>query len=46
MEQLEEIEIQEPDQQQPDPPSKKRLLYDAVSKQYDLGTYDDFEKKL
>ena len=43
---LEEIELQEPETQQPDPPSKKKVLYDAVSKKYDLGTYDEFELKL
>ena len=41
---LEEVYIEE--QQQPDPPTKKRALYDAVSKKYDLGTYEDFERKL
>ena len=25
---------------------KTKLLYDAVSKDYDIGTYDDFSKKL
>ncbi len=28
------------------PVSKSQLLYNAVSKDYDLGTYDDFSKKL
>lgn len=27
-------------------PDKRKILYDAVSKQYDLGTYDEFTKKL
>ena len=31
---------------QQDPPSKKRALYDAVSKDYDLGSYEEFDKKL
>jgi DNA repair exonuclease SbcCD ATPase subunit len=42
---VEEIELQEPEQQQ-DPIPKKKVLYDAVSKKYDLGTYDEFDKKL
>lgn len=29
-----------------DPPKKSKILYDAVSKNYDLGSYDEFEKKL
>jgi len=42
------VEVEELDQveQQQDPPSKSKLLYDAVSKKYDLGTYDEFSKKL
>jgi hypothetical protein len=28
------------------PPSKVKALYDAVSKDYDIGSYDDFNKKL
>jgi hypothetical protein len=29
-----------------DPTDKAKLLYDAVSKDYDLGTYDEFQTKL
>jgi hypothetical protein len=29
-----------------DPTDKAKLLYDAVSKDYDLGTYDEFQAKL
>lgn len=45
---VEEIDVQEPEQQQqdPTPKPKKKVLYEAVSKKYDLGTYDEFEKKL
>lgn len=31
---------------QPTPPNKSKVLYDAVSKDYDLGTYEEFETKL
>ena len=41
---LDEVQQQEPVQQ--DPPSKRKALYDAASKSYDLGTYDEFEQKL
>jgi len=42
IEELDQVE----EQQQQDPPSKTKVLYDAVSKKYDLGTFDEFEKKL
>jgi hypothetical protein len=42
----EELDQLQEEQQQQDPPSKKRILYDAVSKKYDLGTFEDFDKKL
>src|SRR5436190_15406819 len=29
-----------------DPNDKAKVLYDAVSKDYDLGTYDEFKTKL
>ncbi len=31
---------------QPTPIDKSKILYDAVSKDYDLGTYEEFEAKL
>ena len=42
----EELEITEQVEQQQDPPTKKRALYDAVSKKYNLGSYEEFETKL
>ena len=41
---VEQLDQQEPEQQ--DPPSKRRLLYDAVSKDFNLGTYDEFNEKI
>jgi len=32
--------------QQQDPPNKAKILYDAVSKKYDVGTFDEFSNKL
>jgi hypothetical protein len=43
---VEELEITEQVEQQQDPPTKKRALYDAVSKKYNLGSYEEFDTKL
>ena len=43
---VEELEITDQVEQQQDPPTKKRALYDAVSKKYNLGSYEEFENKL
>ena len=43
---VEELEITDQVEQQQDPPTKKRALYDAVSKKYNLGSYEEFETKL
>lgn len=40
----EELEIPEPQVEQPT--DKTKILYDAVSKKYDVGSYDEFSKKL
>ena len=45
-EQVIEVDEQQGQQNPQDPPTKRRLLYDAVAKEYDLGTYEDFESKL
>lgn len=29
-----------------DPPSKTKVLYDAISQDYDLGTFEEFDQKL
>ena len=46
----EQVIVEDQPQQEPqgpqDPPTKRRALYDAVSKDYDLGTFEDFDKKL
>lgn len=42
VEELDQIDQVETDE----PPKKTKVLYDAVSKDYDLGSYEDFEKKL
>lgn len=48
MEAVDNIQQQDPPMKgnQPPPADKTRVLYDAVSKEYNIGTYDEFKGKL